>query len=181
MRGDHGGRRVNMSTRARSKNEAECALLEIQQKIDAGDGLVWKQIPGFSRYEISDNGQVKRLPSILKQTRKPSGHLQVTVYNDHGKQWTAGTHQLVARAFLGDPLDGKPYACHIDGDPANNQPGNLYWGSAADNAADAVRHASLVRPRARSVELRRPRPWSNKNARRNNGLTGECHGRAPPW
>ena len=144
VQGKYLGRRIDKSTKARTEEEAELVLLELKAKIEAGDGIVWRQIPGFSRYEISDNGQVRKLPAILKQTPHPkSGHLAVTLYNDDGKPWRTGVHHLVARAFIGEPPDGKPYACHKNGVPHENTKDNLYWGSPADNAADAVHHASI--------------------------------------
>lgn len=152
-RGTYKGRRFDKSTKAKSREAAELVVQEWQAKLDAGDGLEWRQIPGFSRYEISDNGLVRRLPAILKPTPRPSGHMSVTIYSDDGKAWRTGVHHLVARAFLGAPPDGKPYACHKNGIADENTKHNLYWGSAAENAADAVRHASLIRgPIVKSVD-----------------------------
>jgi hypothetical protein len=155
VRGVYMDRLINKSTRATTREEAEKVLAEMMEKVAAGDGLVWKKIPGFSRYEISDNGQVRRLPAILKQTRQPSGHLAVTIYSDDGKQWRTSAHHLVARAFLGEPPTGKPYACHKNGQPDENAKENLYWGSPVDNAADAKRHYSLIRQVGESVVSQR--------------------------
>ena len=141
IRGYMGERWVERSARTNDRAEAEKALLELQQALAAEEPLVWRQIPGYSRYEISNNGQVRRrAPIILKQTRRPSGHMAVTIYSDDGKQWRTGVHHLVARAFLGGPPEGKPYACHKNGIADENTRDNLYWGSATDNAADAVKH-----------------------------------------
>lgn len=145
VRGNHMGRRIDKTTKAKTKEEARRVMRDLQSQLEAGDGLEWRQIPGFGRYEISDNGQVRRLPAILKQTKRPSGHMSVTIYSDDGKAWRTGVHHLVARAFMGAPPAGKPYACHKNGIADENAKGNLYWGSAAENAADAVRHASLVK------------------------------------
>jgi len=144
IRGTYRGRHVYRSARVKTREEADAILHEFKTAIDAGDGVSWRKIPGFSRYEISDNGKVRRLPALLKQTPSKSGHLSVTIYDDNGKAWRAGVHHFVARAFLGDPPPGKNYACHKNGRPTHNTKENLYWGSPSDNAADAIRHASLV-------------------------------------
>jgi hypothetical protein len=33
-------------------------------------------------------------------------------------------------------------ACHADGDKTNNRAENLYWGTAADNSQDTIRHGT---------------------------------------
>ena len=179
IRGSFMGRLIEQSARTKDRDEAEKVRLNLQEKISAGDGLIWSPIPGFSRYEISDDGQVRRIAGLLKPTRSQSGHLKVTLYSDRGKPWRAGIHQIVARTFLGNPPQGKPYACHKNGIADQNTKENLYWGSAADNAADAVRHASLVRATvvatAPAVMARR------KKAFRRNWLRENEKDRASPW
>jgi hypothetical protein len=56
---------------------------------------------------------------------------------------TLKVHRLVCEAFNGPaPFEGA-LVRHLDGDSSNNLPGNLAWGDAFDNAADAVRHGSF--------------------------------------
>lgn len=107
--------------------------------------IEWRTIDGFGRYEISENGGVRRDFRLLKQTRSKSGHMWVTVYSDGGAQWRAGVHRLVALAFLGQQPRDKPFVCHKNGRAWDNQKSNLYWGSHAENVADMVRHQSLIR------------------------------------
>lgn len=116
----------------------------------------WRQVPYCSRYEVSNDGIVRRIANgagamsghALKLTKAGGyGHLAVTVYRDNGSQWRAGVHRIVALAFIGPPLlASKTLVCHRDGNPANNRPENLYWGDHIDNGADMVRHMSLDRP-----------------------------------
>jgi hypothetical protein len=35
---------------------------------------------------------------------------------------------------------------HLDGNPSNNRPDNLRWGTAKENAADMIRHGRLRLP-----------------------------------
>jgi hypothetical protein len=97
-------------------------------------------------------GGVRREGRRLKLTPSKTGHLLVTIYSQDVEQWRVGVHHIVALAFHGPAPEGKPFACHKNGWPAENYPSNLYWGSRADNAADMVRHMTQRGP---SMELLR--------------------------
>lgn len=119
--------------------------------------LEWRRIPGFDRYEVSEEGHVRRGMKLLKQTESKSRHMNVTVYSHGGEQWRVGVHHLVALAFCGPRSILKPFACHRNGRPWENNKDNLYWGDHADNMEDMKRHASLYRrpptKKGESVEL----------------------------
>jgi len=51
--------------------------------------------------------------------------------------------------------------CHNDGDPHNNRVSNLRWGTASENALDAVRHGT--HPEARKTHCRRNHPYDEYN------------------
>jgi hypothetical protein len=53
-------------------------------------------------------------------------------------------HQLVLRAFVGEPGPGQE-GCHADGDPGNNHLDNLRWDNRASNISDAQRHGTFIR------------------------------------
>lgn len=116
--------------------------------------LEWRKIPHYDRYEVSEEGHVRRGYYLLKQTETRDHHCMVTVYSATGRQWRAGVHTLVAIAFHGPAPIGKPFACHENGRAWENQKGNIYWGSREDNTADMKRHASLKRG-GESVELKK--------------------------
>jgi hypothetical protein len=126
----------------------ETKLLAAQPFIEFDPRLLkleWRKIPGYERYEVSVEGHVRRGLRLLKPTEAKSRHLNITVYNNFGRQWRTGVHQLVAKAFHGEAPAGKPLACHKNGRPWDNRPDNLYWGDHEDNTEDAKRHASLSR------------------------------------
>lgn len=107
----------------------------------------FREIPGFSEYQASDDGQVRRAGSkdTLTQHLNRKGYACVSVSRDDGARRTIGVHRLMALAFL--PIDepiGK-HARHIDGDKANNTIGNIAWGTATDNNHDMDRHGTLPR------------------------------------
>ncbi len=100
----------------------------------------WRSIPGYSRYEVSADGKVRRGYRILNAVQSSSGHFRVTVYTDDGEQATLGLHRAVCLAWHGPAIPPENYACHKNGDPTDNQPSNLYWGSSSDNMRDRARH-----------------------------------------
>lgn len=119
----------------------------------------WKPIPGFEgHYDASDLGRIKILPrtivaggprpctkAISGRVLKPSfsnGYLSYVLWKEH-VQTTIRGHHAVAYAFLG-PRPTGAYVCHKDGDRTNNCLANLYYGSPADNMADARRHGTLA-------------------------------------
>lgn len=115
-------------------------------------GLEWRKIPNHDRYEVSEEGHVRRGMTLLKQTPHPkSRHLSVTVYTAHGKQWRVGVHHLVCVVFHGPSPEGKPFACHQNGRAWENHKNNIYWGSHEENVADMIRHSSLDSRGGKSV------------------------------
>lgn len=114
---------------------------------------MWKAIPGFSLYEASEDGKIRRIaydakrgprretPFELRQHINKNGYKIVSIKPDGKRQVNHLVHQLVAKTFHGEQ-SGK-FVCHKDGDKFNNAANNLYWGTPADNARDAVRHGSF--------------------------------------
>jgi hypothetical protein len=68
----------------------------------------------------------------------PRRYLVVGLSRD-GNVKTVTVHTLVALAFFGPRPDGYD-VCHLNGNPANNTPENLAYGSRAENIRDVVRH-----------------------------------------
>lgn len=106
----------------------------------------WRPIAGFEGlYEVSNHGRVASLPKptwptwrILRPGVERGGYLYVTL-RDHGRQVHGKIHQLVCEAFNG-PRPAGTIMRHLDGDPLNNTPENLTWGSPSENNFDVVKH-----------------------------------------
>lgn len=108
---------------------------------------LWRTIPGEDeRYEVSSlgrfrswkrgNGIGRRNKPVLLSLRETNrGYLVVSFYRDKEPK-TKLIHRLVAKAFLGLPPEGKPYALHKDDNSLNNTVKNLYWGSQKENRRD---------------------------------------------
>lgn len=113
----------------------------------------WHTIPGFSRYEISSNGEVRnQIGKIMKQrlngTRKNNKYYAINLMSDGNAAWQERAklkkvHRLVLAAFVGLPEQGQ-IACHKNDDKLDNRLENLYWGTYSDNAKDAIKHGRFA-------------------------------------
>jgi len=92
---------------------------------------VWKDIPEFPRYMVSNLGNVMnvRTENLVKPQLTPQGILYVPLYgSDQGT--TRSIKVLVAKAFLDhEGFDPKIFDTPInkDGDKTNNRVDNLAW------------------------------------------------------
>ncbi len=113
----------------------------------------WLPAPGYPGYEVSDHGRVRSLDreglSRWGTPRTFKGRMLVqvmaggvhryhacTLYRD-GKPKQVLIHVLVLETFIGPRPDGM-YGCHRDDNQHDNGLENLYWGTARQNARDAV-------------------------------------------
>lgn len=123
---------------------------------------IWKEIPGWEGYySVSTYGRIKSEARIINEKRKEgwkakkytlkemilkpskdtSGHLRVSLSKNSQIKFKM-IHALVLLAFVGEKPIGHE-CCHKDGDPTNNNLSNLYYGTRANNIADAKRHGTF--------------------------------------
>ena len=89
---------------------------------------------------VTRTGTATRFPPrVMKLTPTPAGY-KVLNFSRGGRRERMFVHRLVCEAFHGPAPEGKPYVLHWDGNPANNQPENLRWGSLKENSSDTLRH-----------------------------------------
>ena len=114
---------------------------------------IWKDITGFSRYQVSNLGRVKAKSYITKDSfgrisnhkerilstkpwiQKSNGrpyYIKLKLVDDNGEDRTVSVHILVAKAFIPNP-DNKPEVNHIDQNRANNSVSNLEWVTKREN------------------------------------------------
>lgn len=118
----------------------------------------FRQIPGFPRYAIDENGTVLsvcKMGNVANQThpwsaaiqKKPApkglGHLCVHLRHDNRRR-SFHVHDLVLIMFVGPCPDGMECR-HLDGNPANNHVSNLKWGTRSENEQDKVLHGKSCR------------------------------------
>lgn len=117
---------------------------------------IWKDIPGYEgKYQASTHGRIRSLTRDITQlsrygtyfTRtikgrvlrpacsKDNPHLFVAL--GHGQNGSQ-VHQLVAKTFLG-PQPPATDVRHLNGDPQDNRPENLCYGSRTENILDVYR------------------------------------------
>lgn len=100
---------------------------------------LWKAVPNWQGYQVSNFGRVKSFRNDKPQILKPKvslDYLQVELFKD-GKGKKFQVHRLVAQAFIPNPLN-KPQVNHLDGVKFNNHVSNLDWTTAKENTRHAV-------------------------------------------
>lgn len=140
----------------------------------------WLPIPGYAgTYEVSSLGRVRsfrrRNPRVLSQWVTRTGHLKVRI---GGRSETGRyVHQLVLSAFVGPRPEGM-IARHLNGDPTDNRPENLAWGTHSENNYDAVRHGTHAE--SSRTHCKRGHEFSPENTREHDG-TRFCRTCARDW
>lgn len=102
---------------------------------------IWKNIDDFSKYQISNQGQIKvRLTwdfRLLKSGKTKEGYSRIMLYRNN-RCYCKLIHRLVLEAFVGKCPEGLE-ANHKDGVKANNHINNLEWITHLENAQHAVK------------------------------------------
>lgn len=114
---------------------------------------VWKTIIGFSNYEVSNLGQIRRKArktfhtgsnkditlkeKVMKQRwNKTCKCYFMDLLNNHGRRKTVYPHREVAQAFCINVLPEEyTMIVHLDNNPKNNNSHNLEWVSPSEHMA----------------------------------------------
>ncbi|WP_229801454.1 HNH endonuclease [Tateyamaria omphalii] len=118
----------------------------------------WRPLPDFSRFEVSESGDVR----CIKNKRRLKGYINTDGYpsyvlrDDTGRARHVAAHQLVAESFLGPAAGSKMEVAHNDGSRLNAHYSNLRWATRQDNSDDRCTHGTTVRgvnnPKAKVTE-----------------------------
>ncbi len=121
---------------------------------------IWKTIPEFPVYEVSNLGRVKskkrklrfvdkkgvehfriKEPKIISQNKQNGGYYVVHLHIDNVRK-VRTVHSLVMQAFRGKrPLGFE--VCHNDGSRTNNRLSNLRYATRIENHRDRIKHGTL--------------------------------------
>lgn len=93
---------------------------------------IWKEIPGFPTYYVSDAGRVQRIVT-LKPNKGHNGYLSVVLYRQ-GCVKRLRIHRLVLAAFVGPSPEGREVS-HLDGKRTHNALANLAYATKRENVA----------------------------------------------
>lgn len=123
---------------------------------------VWKKIPGYSSYSVSNLGRVRRdiraknsrIQFGILREHKSQRYTSVTL-TENDRSIKAGVHVLILMTFVGPKPIGTQ-ACHIDDVRRNNTLENLKWGTPKENQADSIRNGGkyIAARKAREMMIR---------------------------
>lgn len=105
-----------------------------------------RRIARFPKHSFSSDGRVisytRKKPFVMRGM--PVGrYLAVELQLGGGKRERIYVHRAIAEAFHGPCPEGM-HCRHLDGNPRNNKPGNLAWGTPAENNADKIIHGTAT-------------------------------------
>lgn len=86
---------------------------------------IWKDVNGYSNYQVSNFGRVKSNRGILKERLTKKGYI-IYCLSDGLKKTNKYAHRLVAESFISNPLN-LPEVNHKDECKTNNFYDNLEW------------------------------------------------------
>lgn len=100
------------------------------QKLSNEENSIWKNIIGFSIYQISSTGQIKNIiKDRIVSTQMSGNYLTAMLYVKRGdlRRKKVSVHRLVADAFMPNNNVPKYIVRHKNGNKLDNRVGNLEW------------------------------------------------------
>lgn len=114
--------------------------------------MSWKTIENYSRYQISEKGQVYNTQTnkIMTQNDNGGGYMQVYLRSDDGQRKRLYVHRLVYQAHVGAIPKGYEIN-HKDENKKNNNLSNLEAITHLENMRYGTRLKRLSKSRRRTV------------------------------
>lgn len=108
--------------------------------------LVWARLSGFSRYVLSDCGDLLRegvgRPRRIRGVIDADGYIRYAMTDDAGKRRYMHAHVLVATAFHGARPTRRHEVAHNNGSRLCNCAWNLRWDTRKGNDSDRIGHST---------------------------------------
>jgi hypothetical protein len=106
-----------------------------------------RQHPTYQNVYITPEGRVFQELNVVQ---RKDGYGLVSI-RTHAHPIRVLQHVLVLEAYKGLRPSSQHETRHLNGDPHDNQPDNLEWGTTKENAADAIRHGTSVRNKSKKL------------------------------
>lgn len=113
---------------------------------------IWKTIPEFPNYQVSNMGRVKSLnynrtrkEKLLRFSKDKYGYLRVTISKEGVKKYVQ-VHRLVCEAFLQNPFN-LPQVNHRNEDKTDNRIENLEYCDAKYN----INYGTAIERRSKAL------------------------------
>lgn len=114
--------------------------------------MEWKSYPIYPDYEVSTEGQVRRIKDgkLLKQYPQKSGYVAVFINTGRGYK-PMPVHTIVAETFL-ERLPHQDRVDHINTIRSDNRIANLRWADAKENANNPTTRVNMSKARHKNRE-----------------------------
>lgn len=108
---------------------------------------IWKEIPGFEKYEASTEGNIRKKSNkrLLKPGKNQKGYFLANLYNSDGIKKTFCWHRAIALTFIPNP-ENLPQINHIIPDKSKNYVENLEWCDQKYNMKHAKENGLRPKP-----------------------------------
>lgn len=106
---------------------------------------IWKEIPGFPSYQVSNKGRVKSFKRLRETILKPQTRVKkykFVALTENKQIKFIDIHRLVLMAFVGLPPKGME-CDHINRVRDDNRLENLRWVTKIENEANKLRKKQL--------------------------------------
>ena len=115
--------------------------------------MEWRVVPGFSLYEVSEYGDVRRKEDSPTRSRhhqyrpyvNTDGYLAIALMDDNGVKKVILLHRIVAKAFNGEPPSDQHEVAHNNGSRLFNHYSNLRWATRLENHQDLQIHERALK------------------------------------
>lgn len=105
----------------------------------------WREVPSFGgELEASSKGRIRKTQFWLLRCPIGTTGYRGVCLSSKPRRRNVVVHRLVAEAFV-PPFGGGECIRHLDGNPLNNTPDNLAWGTHQENVDDRERHGRTAR------------------------------------
>lgn len=112
----------------------------------------WRTLDWLPLWEISDEGQVRRLVSsrrvnagFIATQFLVRGYPKVTLTVEKCRKRCVFVHRLVCEAYHGPAPSESHQVAHFDGVKTNNRASNLRWATPQENQDDRIRHGTTIK------------------------------------